>query len=414
MIVFENPGLLDLQLITTFGASVKESKNPIGQFGTGLKYAIAVLLRNKQQVMMFVGGEHYSFSTKTSTIRGKDFELVVMHKWGDYDDMDPDSPYVHSTTLCGFTTELGKHWELWMAYRELACNCMDEAGTISKVEALNLDDNKCQRTFICVTGAAFEQVYSERKEYILEHTPHFTLPGRGIEGTRQQTKSVFYKGIRVHESGTPFLFQWNFTRELELTEDRTLKHSFMVEHHLSRALIESNNAEMLHAVLTAPKGTFEHGLMFTGMGTPPSETFLQVVRECYNKDQTKVNESAVAVLRSYEKAAFRPTPLTLSIVQGKMLEKAIHFCRNLNLPVSDYSIKVVESLGESILGQAIDDTIYVSARVLETGGTKMLAATLMEEFVHLRYGYTDCTRELQQFLFDKVISMGEEARGEPL
>lgn len=41
MLTFHNPGELDPRLITTFGVSIKESTNPIGYFGTGLKYALA-------------------------------------------------------------------------------------------------------------------------------------------------------------------------------------------------------------------------------------------------------------------------------------------------------------------------------------------------------------------------------------
>jgi hypothetical protein len=45
IVVFENPGEIDAAAIRTFGVSVKEGENPIGFFGTGLKYAIAILLR---------------------------------------------------------------------------------------------------------------------------------------------------------------------------------------------------------------------------------------------------------------------------------------------------------------------------------------------------------------------------------
>ena len=44
MIIFQNKGLIDVHAISIMGVSVKED-NSIGFFGTGLKYAIAVLLR---------------------------------------------------------------------------------------------------------------------------------------------------------------------------------------------------------------------------------------------------------------------------------------------------------------------------------------------------------------------------------
>lgn len=45
MIIFENSGEIDPQLISLIGVNVKESESAIGYFGTGLKYAIACLAR---------------------------------------------------------------------------------------------------------------------------------------------------------------------------------------------------------------------------------------------------------------------------------------------------------------------------------------------------------------------------------
>ncbi|CAM6031606.1 unnamed protein product [Sphagnum compactum] len=72
-IIFTNPGEIDVRAIVTFGVSAKETDNPIGYFGTGLKYAIAVLLRNSQEITIYSGTECYVFNTKTITVRGKEW-----------------------------------------------------------------------------------------------------------------------------------------------------------------------------------------------------------------------------------------------------------------------------------------------------------------------------------------------------
>ena len=55
-IVHSTPGLIDLRAFTTFGVNSKpNSKNPIGYFGTGLKYAVAVLARHKCPVTVWIG-----------------------------------------------------------------------------------------------------------------------------------------------------------------------------------------------------------------------------------------------------------------------------------------------------------------------------------------------------------------------
>lgn len=50
MIVFENEGEIDPQLIMLIGVNVKASDSAIGFFGTGLKYAIACLLRWGEEI----------------------------------------------------------------------------------------------------------------------------------------------------------------------------------------------------------------------------------------------------------------------------------------------------------------------------------------------------------------------------
>ena len=44
-VAFRTPGLIPIEAFTSTGVNVKIHDNPIGHFGTGLKYAVAVLLR---------------------------------------------------------------------------------------------------------------------------------------------------------------------------------------------------------------------------------------------------------------------------------------------------------------------------------------------------------------------------------
>jgi hypothetical protein len=97
------------------------------------------------------------------------------------------------------------------------------------------------------------------------------------------------------------------------------------------------------------------------------------------------------------------------------MDRALDFCGRIGFQIRDaYPIKVVESLGEGVLGLAENETIFVAERVFHLGGTKQLASTLIEEYLHLRHGWADLTRELQSFLFEKLVSVGEELVGEPL
>ena len=113
IVKFGNETEIEPEVWSTFGVSVKNGSNPIGMFGTGLKYAIAVLLREGRHISITSAGREYAFDVVEKNIRDKAFNICRCN--------GKDLP---------FTTELGKTWELWQAYRELYSNCLDEGGEL--------------------------------------------------------------------------------------------------------------------------------------------------------------------------------------------------------------------------------------------------------------------------------------------
>src|SRR3990172_10357377 len=127
---FKNSGKIDPRCITIIGVSVKETENPIGYFGTGLKYAIAIILREGGQITIWRGLERFDFNTVNIEIRGESMKLIHMNG-----------------RELGFTTALGKHWKVWQAMREIYCNTVDENGISKEGEILPTEGT----TTVCVT-----------------------------------------------------------------------------------------------------------------------------------------------------------------------------------------------------------------------------------------------------------------------
>lgn len=399
MIIFENPGEIDLRSISTFGVSVKEGDNPIGFFGTGLKYAIAVLLRTGHAITVYSGLQAVNFDTEVQTIRGQAFDFVTMAVG--------DAP----ATAIGFTTELGKTWDIWMAYRELACNCRDEAGK-SRHE-FERPEPEAGKTTIVVVGEAFESAFAQSSLYLLEDEAALTVDQ--IEIRDRPGRELFYRGVRVMQFQKPALYTYNCLTKLDLTEDRTVKHSFYPVHYITSALLRCEDEEVLRNVLTAGDSTFEAGLDFGSPGATPSEAFLRVAAACASDRMCKVNVTAIKVMQDATRQEVEPHEIELTDIQRASAERALDFCARIGFQIRDaYPIKFVESLGSGTLGLAARQTIYIAERVFEIGGAKQLASTLIEEYLHLRHGYADCTRELQTYLFEKLVSIGEELAGEPL
>lgn len=398
MIVFSNNGEIEIRSITSFGVSVKESGNPIGYFGTGLKYAIAVLLRLEQQIMITSGNDLYVFHKKPEIVRGVSFDFVAVSKNGGA----PES--------IGFTTELGKNWELWMAYRELVCNCKDEGGEHFYIK--EAPDAEKGKTKVIVSGQEFEQVYSVGQLYVLDEKPSF-IEG-GMEIFKRGGDAFYYRGVRVYKFGKPGLYTYNNITKMELTEDRTLKEPAFSGYNIARSILQSKNKQFIRDCVLANDSYMEHDLDYHGWSIKPSKEFVEVVGDCVGDKAFDCNGTARKVWEETAEKEFEPKSHTMTTVQSKSMEKAVSFCKKMGFNVDSYPIKVVESLGSGGLGLAKNNTIYIADRVFSLGGTKQLASTLIEEYLHLKHGYKDMTRELQSYLFDKVVSLGEEMQGEPL
>jgi hypothetical protein len=400
-IAFTNPGEIDVRSISSFGVSVKEGESPIGFFGTGLKYAIAVLLRLGHRVTVLSGAKHIEFGLKRDHIRGKEFDFVTMAEDGG----DP-------VTL-GFTTELGKQWAAWMAYREIACNCKDEGGSGAFVRGvIKATPGETQ---VIVSGDEFAEAFVNRNQYMLEDEPAFSVDD--VEVRTYGNTAFFYRGVRVHHHGRVGLYTYNCQGRMTLTEDRTLKEQYTAEHTVRRTIMRATDREFIRRCVTAHKDSLEGAMDYHGWSISPSKEFLEVVGETVTQRLAAVNDTAVRVWRDSTKQAFTPKEIYLTKVQLISLEKALDFCATLGFQIRDsFPIVFTDSLGEGVLGLADSDQqkIFIAERVFQIGGTKQLAATLIEEFLHLRHGWLDMSREMQSFLFEKVVSLGEELAGEPL
>jgi hypothetical protein len=100
--IYSNPGALDLRALTIMGMNAKpNTDSPIGYFGTGLKYAVAIALRHGLKLTIYDGaGTVLEFFTAEPISAGKHSPSVKCAR-GD--------PAWHFP----FTTEYGKDWALW-------------------------------------------------------------------------------------------------------------------------------------------------------------------------------------------------------------------------------------------------------------------------------------------------------------
>lgn len=393
---FENQGFLDLEMIKTFGVSVKERENPIGYFGTGLKYAIAVLVRNEIPVELHIGNNKHIFGRRRVNMRGKDFDVVTM-----------------DGEQLPFTTELGKNWELWQAFRELWCNCKDEGGKISYADEFPKEGTVGTR--FLVFGHEFAQLWRNRGEFILRknNLQQVTTTFKDVEIYRHPSKAVFYRGIKVMEVNKPFLFTYNITSEIELTEDRTVKYSWSAEARIKNAIVRLEDSTAVRDIVNAPKSSVEAEFNFDNITQrwEVSDVFHETLAEEYAVNGRLMNDSARALFKrlSGKTVAALVEREEMTDVEKLQLERAMMICEKLYPDIRKYPVITTADLGSLKIGEAdmSEKKIILSKKAFKMG-TKMLVTTIIEEYMHITTGYFDLTRELQNHLFDTITDLIEK------
>jgi hypothetical protein len=75
--------------------------------------------------------------------------------------------------------------------------------------------------------------------------------------------------------------------------------------------------------------------------------------------------------------------------------------------LSPEDVEIVESLGPSTMGlyHKAKHQIYLAKSTLDWG-LETVVATLFEEWLHRDYGYQDKSRELQNYLFQRLVAVG--------
>lgn len=301
-VIFETPTILDLNALTVFGLSAKPaSHNPIGYFGTGLKYAMAILAREQCDVTIYIGLKEYKLQVKDSGFRGKAFKSIELVSGNEKIQLP-------------FTTELGKNWELWQAFRELYCNTIDENGS-SYIEDREIvpSDNK---TIISVASDEFVDIFEDRyNQVFLEDAD--TISTSGVQIIAKESDYVYFRGIRVMKLDKLSLNTYNILSHVTLTEDRTAAYEYSVKDTIQNALRLEANKDVLENALNCNDNYWEsefHYSIYDDEDT--SNNFKEVATACSNQ----VVKSAVYKVSSEYKEAQE---------QEKQDNRDAHFCSDL-------------------------------------------------------------------------------------
>lgn len=368
MIIFQTPTDLDFTALTTFGLSAKETDHPIGRFGTGLKYALAVLAREGAEITIQAGQRRIRIEREEREFRGQPFGAVVA------------TPVHEPRFDMPFTTQLGRDWELWQAFRELYSNTLDENGSIYREAGAPAARDGV--TSIIVAHADFEAVYDERATIIIEDAPLWENDDIAIyEG---KSGFMFYRGIRARELVRPAAFRYSVKKEIDLTEDRTIKYHWEADDIVAHALAECNDQHILERALGHGAKTFE--AEYNWMQTTPGETFARAVTSIRGRDETAAPATAVAaVAKPVETGDQAPQACHLSDENRARLVRVVEVLETFGVDAKSIPMIAVGALPGGVSAAAERGKIYLADTAFETD--EKMAHALIRSMMEMKAPY---------------------------
>jgi hypothetical protein len=424
-LLIENKGEIDVNALTLMGGSTKrDSTTSIGFFGSGNKYAIALLLKAKIGLRIFAGEKEMILSTEPINFRDKSFEKILIDG--------------RETSL---TTDMGPQWSTWMAIREFVSNAIDEGENNVVACTESLSGKSGYTRFYIQHVPDIVKVINEWDEYFsfdrtdaIIDIPAGKLFPNISEGGR--TRILYRRGIRCYDAGEA-MYHYDLP-DFVINESRVVENIYVARRSIRNFLIEFATKEVAKNILEYAfregNGNFveshiEYHESFKNLNPAWKEAIGK--RVVINEDlggfyQDRLKEPHLLVSKSMAKkikdsfpeievcgvgsdTETYTIPVEMTAKMNYQLKRAVESLKEMKYELS-FPIQVVTFSKASVLGLAKDNTIYISNKLFDKG-IREIAITLMEENEHLVTKHEDCTRDFQNHLFNKWISVLEEQHG---
>lgn len=221
-IKIQNNGLLDIRLISLMGGTTKANDQyKIGQWGSGLKYSMAWMLRNNLNFRIFVGTSEVKITTETDIIRNEAFEVICIN-----------GVRTSVTTNMG-----GDAWEPWMIVREIWCNALDEGGELREITE-HVSGEADKTTFYIQLSPEFKKVIDNWTDYFIHELNPIHVDGDYKVYPGNGSMKLFKQGVLVYKSQSDGLFNYDI-KDASLNELREFRGTVSLE--ICKALSNANS-----------------------------------------------------------------------------------------------------------------------------------------------------------------------------
>jgi len=402
---------IDEAFIFTMGASVKVSNNPIGFFGTGLKYAIAVTLRLNGEFTIKTQDKRYNFYKREEMLRGSPIEMIYCDVYG--------AEGVAFTTLrCPMTADYGKTWEPWMVLRELYSNTMDEDGEVIEGEymlrkpvltgaGVGYSEVPKEYTLITVDCCEVHAEWNVRNMYFLNKARTPIWKNDQLEVYAGRSTGVFYRGINVTSTFMPSELTYNLIGSCHLSEDRTLD-SYLVGRVIINNITTCEDEGVLSTFFSAvcKKNSRENSITYYAHDHGSAE-YMTALIEASKTHPDEMPNALFCVaqehLRDIEpKKMYKEYEPTTE--EGIRLRHCIRTLERANMNFNRYEV----ILSNDVAGMGIINfrhrIIFLNPKytVQHADWKRATIETLIEEYVHSVDEAADRSRQMQES-YNRVI-----------
>ena len=411
------------------GACTKrEDNSKIGYFGSGLKYAMAVFMRDGINLRVFAGDKEVVLGTVTETFRDQTFNVITVDG--------------EKTSL---TTGMGVDWKIWQAIREIYCNALDEEDCLLQLgsETPHGEAGKTAFYLEVVDESPIAEVIEMWDKFFSSNlTPLVTQGENKVFEKMDPDFTLYRRGIRCYESSYKSLYNYDIY-DISINESRLVNYGWQVGERIANLLAMSATSDMIISLIDLFNQTPDYIDKHIEANCP--WTFGQGV---FNTNWRNAVEGKVCI--PYEQAGYvkrKPNidyivlPLRLikelKLQFGEVVVNALaaritgsnwvqiepdqrtafllteckKFFNDVNLPVK-HDIIVAKFEDKQVLGLASTKNQYIvlSERCMDMG-RKTIVCTILEEWSHLESGMSDETRGFQDFLIGQIITNLENQHG---
>jgi hypothetical protein len=434
-LMVQNPGTIPLHGIRLLGLSSKRP-DQIGQFGTGLKEVIALLIRFGKSPVIMSGTNRIDFS-----VQQIDGVNEVCFKTSEGSERFPAGIW-HGL---GMSPNFGKQdWNsYWQVLREVFCNAIDECPDLSMMyhEIVGNVEGKpnCTRVYIPADDQLL-LAYEELPQRLLQlgkiNILYECNAGRLLKGNGKCR--IFSKGVYIQESSKSCLFHFEIP-SLKLNESRSA--DWYIANNAACEIIgdckQAATAILLHTQTEDWQKSWESENVWTFGHFGKKATWQTAFREAFGDTAMAVfnqHQMEIAIKKGYKPIAFPDnchqlikdldlpraqkilgqdeseglktsdpgsrTKKTVEKVWQKLQEKNLIRDRSIPLPDCKVFTMVGSEAGNVKLGFYRQNTIYLNQTII---GSQQEVTTILEEMVHHITKATDMSRDMQNFLLDALF-----------